>query len=426
MKSETKRQTRWPAAVALVGALLALGGSGWAPAETWAPKELPISFWCGPPDGQITVERYKQIADAGFNYLMPPCEGRSTPERNKLILETAKKVGLKAFLQDERMPFRIAGDTDAKAKADAIIADYSRHSAFAGYFVFDEPSEFRFAGLGEVTAYLAQKDPKHPAYFNLYPNYVPIEELGTLSYEAYVREFVRAIPIEILSFDHYPFLKESDRPLYIANLELIRRVATERKIPFWQIVQLIEHGGYRSPTEAELRWQTMQTLAYGGQGVMYFTYCTPTDKSFQWGPAILDKDFKPTERYGQVQRINHDLKLIGDYLINMQYLGTFHSGEVPKGAQAQFDGSQLAVDGTPSVTIGLFRTDKALFALIANRDYKAKTPVNVKLTGGTGQNAFQLDKATGKWLEFKSGKEKMPERRVSLTIAPGDAELLRW
>src|SRR5207302_8767315 len=133
----------------------------------------------------ITVEQYRQIAGAGFTFVMPPCEGASTPERNRRILETAKAAKLKAFLQDDRMPLAITGVPEATRQLDSIIADYAKHPAFAGYFVFDEPGAHRFAGLAEVVAYLRKKDPNHPAYINLYPSYVKASDLKTDTYEQY-------------------------------------------------------------------------------------------------------------------------------------------------------------------------------------------------------------------------------------------------
>src|SRR5438874_2721370 len=130
---ETLAMHRVAVAASLFSLLLtSLAGAGFAPAPEWNPKSFPISFWCGPPDPFITVERYREVVAAGFNYLMPPCEGASLPERNHRILDTAKVAGLKAFLQDQRMPMAMTGVPDAKQRLDTIIADYAKHPAFAG------------------------------------------------------------------------------------------------------------------------------------------------------------------------------------------------------------------------------------------------------------------------------------------------------
>src|SRR5579862_1094629 len=325
--------------LALLGVLAAVTSAGLKPGTEWTPKSFPISFWCGPPDPYITPERYRQVADAGFNLLMPPCEGPSTAERNRRILNTARGAGLKAFLQDDRMPMAITGIPDARKRLDAIVSDYSRHAAFGGYFVTDEPSVSAFAGLAEIVAYLRSKDPNHPAYINLLPTYAEDHQLGATSYEQYVQQFVDTVHPFAISYDHYHFLKTGDRPGFFENLRIVRQVAGQSMLPFWQIVLATQHGGYRSLTEAEKRWEAMQSLAYGATGILYFTYWTPADHSFQWGDAIIRHDGTPTPQYAEVKRITADVSAIGKYLLNAVPVTVFENGDLPPGGTAREQGT---------------------------------------------------------------------------------------
>src|SRR5436309_2036217 len=84
----------------LMVAWLAYTGSIQAMGES--TERFPVSFWCGPPEKFVTLERYQQIANAGFTHVFPSCGGMSV-EGNKKGLELAEKVGLKVFLQDGRM-----------------------------------------------------------------------------------------------------------------------------------------------------------------------------------------------------------------------------------------------------------------------------------------------------------------------------------
>lgn len=409
-------------AAALFAALL---GAGFAPPEEWSPKQFPISFWCGPPDPYITVERYRQVSAAGFNYLMPPCEGASTIERNRKILDTAKAAGLKAFLQDNRTPMAISGVDDAKSRLDAIVADYAKHPAFAGYFITDEPNASAFKGLGEVVAYLREKDPKHPAYINLFPNYASTDQLGATTYDLYVSHFIRDVKPFAVSYDHYNFLKSGDRPEFFANLDSVRTLALENHLPFWQIVLSVPHGGYRPLTEAEKRWEAMQTLAYGAKGLMFFTYWTPGDKSFEWGPAIIGHDGNPTPQYEEVKRINADVQALGKYLIDAVPSGVFQTGNIAPGGRAREQGTPVRFPGAGDVTVGLFLRDTHLYVLFANRDYKKATVADVALTNGE-HSVEKLNKSNGRWSGVKGKKNDDGDFLTSLDLAPGDAELYRW
>lgn len=409
-------------AAALFATLL---GAGFAPPEEWSPKQFPISFWCGPPDPYITVERYRQVSAAGFNYLMPPCEGASTVERNRKILDTAKAAGLKAFLQDNRMPMAISGVDDAKSRLDAIVADYAKHPAFAGYFITDEPNASAFKGLGEVVAYLREKDPKHPAYINLFPNYASTDQLGATTYDLYVSHYIRDVKPFAVSYDHYNFLKSGDRPEFFANIDSVRTLALENHLPFWQIVLSVPHGGYRPLTEAEKRWEAMQTLAYGAKGLMFFTYWTPGDKSFEWGPAIIAHDGNPTPQYEEVKRINADVQALGKYLIDAVPSGVFQTGNIAPGGRAREQGTPVRFPGAGDATVGLFLRDTHLYVLFANRDYKKATVADVALTNGE-HSVEKLNKSNGRWSGVKGKKNDDGDFITRLDLAPGDAELYRW
>lgn len=409
----------------LFALLLALCGAGFAPPSEWEPKQYPISFWCGPPDEFITPERYREVAEAGFNYLMPPCEGSATPQVNHRILDTAKATGLKAFLQDERMPLAISGSADAKSRLDAIVREYAAHPSFAGYFLTDEPGEAAFDGLAEVVAYLRAKDPKHPAVINLFPSYASPEQLGVPTYTRYVADFQRTVHPFAISYDHYHFLKDGDRPTFFTNLDVVRSISLKAGVPFWQIVLSIPHGSYRPLTEAEKRWEAFQTLAYGGKGLFYFTYWQPGDKSFDWGPPIILRNGTRTPQYEEMKRINADVQSVGKYLIDAVPSMVFQTGNRAPGGDARPDGAPVHVNGPGDVTVGLFRRDTHLYALLTNRDYK-KPITTEALLSTAGKTAEMLDRKSGKWIAVKAGNTPDGDKKVDVSLAAGDGELYRW
>ena len=404
---------------------MALLGSGWTPRSDWTPKEYPISFWCGPPADMISVERYKQIAAAGFTHVMPHCQGAFSPDVNRKVLDTAKATGLKAFIFDSRLPMSITGVPDAKSRLDAVVKDYAKHPALAGYWLTDEPNASKFAGLGEVVAYLRAKDPAHPVYINIFPNYADVPQLGAATYAEYVDQYIQTVKPFAVSYDHYHFLKAGDRTGFFSNIDTVRNLSAKNGLPFWQIVLSVPHGSYRPLTEAEKRWEAMQTLAYGGEGLMYFTYWTPSDKSFDWGPAIIKLDGTPTQQYEEVRRINHDVHAIGHYLINSAPVAVFQTGEIDQGGAPREQGTPVNVAGEPNLTVGIFRNDTHLYVLFTNRDYKAAVKVEALLSLGSNRPEH-LDKATGRWSEVHGTPGPDGETKVAVDLGAADGELYRW
>ena len=145
-----------------------------------------ISFWCGPPPGETTLARYREIAGAGFNAVLPPCGGPITPELNRRILELCAQTGLKAVVSDPRLEpgEPEPGSSELGAALDGVVADYAKSPALLGYFLQDEPSAGQFSRLAALERGLRERDSKRLAYVNLFPSYASAAQLGLPSYSS--------------------------------------------------------------------------------------------------------------------------------------------------------------------------------------------------------------------------------------------------
>jgi hypothetical protein len=292
-----------------------------------------------------------------------------------------------------------------------------------GYHIVDEPSAVAFDGLAEVNAYLKQHDPKHPGFINLYPTYARNfpGALGAATYEEYVREYVRKVKPFVISYDHYHFTNAGDREDFFENIETIRRVSIDAKTPFWNIVLLTQHFGYRHLTEAELRFEAMQTLAFGGRGLVWFTYWMPAGVPDPqgWKHSMILADGSRDPHYDQVKRLNLEVKAIGDALGKCESTAVFHHGE---GATIKAAQSPITAT-TGMLTIGVFRhrsQNGRSLALITNRDYQASTRTNV--TVQTSEALVErFDAKTRQWSAAQTEAGMVP-----LHISAGDGILLRW
>ena len=403
------------------------------PPVNWPPKTFPISFWCGPPEPFITTDQYRQIAAAGFTVVMPPCEGEATVARNRKILDTARATGLKAIISDARMPLAVTGNATALANIKAIVKDYRHHPALMGYHIVDEPGASAFGGLAEVAAELKKLDPEHLVYINLLPNYATSDlnstpsQLGTDTYDRYLDRFMQTVKPDVLSWDHYHMLADRDRPGFFGNLYAVQRAvdATQPATPFWQIVLSVQHGPYRALTEAELRFEAMQTLAFGASGLVYFTYWTPNDPSFTWSNGIRNRDGTPGPLYEPVKHVNAEVKTLAKYLYGALLVSTFQSGEIPADGRASAGDLPVRVTGPGNLTVAFFRgAGGYVYTLVTNRDYKAPVKASLKLhVGKRDVEVLELD--GNKWKKggavANDGDTALP-----LEIPAGGAALVRW
>lgn len=393
--------------------------------------DFPISFWCGPPEKEISLVRYQEIKDAGFNILMPPCGDKGDPRVNQQILDMAEFVGLKAYIFDSAMPTSLSRP-EAVTAIDEIVESYRDHPAFAGYFIADEPGADKFRGLGQVVSYLHTIDPKHPAYINLFPNYATAAQMKVSTYEKYVKSYVNEVHPPFISYDHYHYMKDgTDRPGFFENLDMIERIATDAKLPFWQIVGATNCCGYRTPTEAEKRMTAMQTLAYGGRGLMYFHYWTPRGGIEGGGVGIIDDKGRQTRQYEEVKRINSDVRQLADVLMLCSLVQLYRSGTPDEGREGSHDLAPMRFPKGTDVTVSIFtpkdEDEEVIYALAANRD--TRDPIATKVHVSTSGHTLmiqRLEKSTGIWETLPLDGVSDENLRTEIFVRPGDAELFRW
>ncbi len=170
-----------------------------------------------------------------------------------------------------------------------------------------------------------------------------------------------------------------------------------------------------------MRFLVYSTLAYGGQGVSYFVYCT---SGITGGIAMPDG--KPTPLYDALKSINREFVAIAKELQPLRSLAVYHAGMSPPGstllpekAAFRFDPPVASMAYHPpervrGFLLGYFGTgEKPSHAVVVNLDYKAAAKVS--LIGPGKLESF--DASTGKWTSAGD--------RAELRLAPGGGKLVR-
>ena len=415
----------------LTGVALTLACSQSPAAEAgWSQKQFLITFWRPPP---ATDEILARVAAEGFNLTWTPEAG----------LDVAARHGLRAMLTSDLLSPATLDDSSRRGQLDALIARVRRHPALEAYFLTDEPGAGAFDGLGRLVAYLRDRDPAHLAYINLFPTYASEGQLGVsadsserarvgyptnfagvgaddktvLRYRRHLRRYVETVRPDLISYDHYHFLKSGDGRQYFLNLGLIRQAAQEAGKPFLNIIQAdTVEKAWRLPNAGEMRWLVFTTLAYGGRGISYFTY---------WGPKAengLYQDGQPAPLLKPVAALNHELAKIGPALMELDSLGVYQTPPLPYGTEAIPADCPVRVTATGGFVLGLFgkRPQPSAFMLV-NRDYSRPGHAAVKVMI-PGRVLQELDRRTGAWAR---GAPLPGDRTVEIRLEPGDGRLFR-
>ena len=186
------------------------------------------------------------------------------------------------------------------------------------------------------------------------------------------------------------------------------------------IVLVTQHGPYRDLTEAEIRYEVFQALAYGSVRMSYFTYWTPMgdDDIWHWRAGIVEQDGSRTQHYYDVQSVNRDLQPLGQALGGRTPDAVYHIGAEPDGLVQYWPGScgSIAAIDAERLTVSFF-PDNLLF--LASKDYKDEQTITLTLTEDTTVSHFCPQSNT--WEPLAAA-----DNRITLTLAAGDAALLRF
>lgn len=326
---------------------------------------IPILGWYSIPPDFATAARYKEMKDAGFDisfsFLRNPDDVQKT-------LDAALQAGIKVVISCPEL----------KSQTETIVKRFMKHPALAGYFLRDEPPVDGFAELGNWAKRVNAIDPEHFCYVNLFPNYATSAQLGTADYRQYVNRFAKEVPLHFLSFDSYPLTSaEGVYSKWHQNLEIFSDEAKRIGKPFWAFAQSILFDNFHEePSLATMRVQMFTNLAYGAQGLQYFTYWQPVSpaEDFRGGPITLEG--RRTAVYDDIKILNQEIRNLsgvfyGSKVKLLQYTGK----KIPSGTMRLTtlpEPLKLIETGGKSALVSVLENGNQRFIVIVNMDYKEK------------------------------------------------------
>jgi hypothetical protein len=383
--------------------------------EPAAPKDFAVMAWGGSPSDP---EHLKEMKEAGLN-ISGFCRVAD--------LEKVRAAGLSCFVSDKRANgydwSSLPPDEQIRAAIASLRAEVAGNPAALGFYLRDEPSARLMPGLGRVAGLLREAIPGMWPYVNLFPYHVNPASLGTDDYNSYVRMLVKTIGQPFLSYDNYSLVQGEMLDPFFANLEIVRRLALETGVPFWNCILANAHFNYMEPSDATFHLQVYSTLAYGGRGIQYFTYFTPQIGNYRL--AAIDPFGNRTATWEMLRRINLEIHALAPTLIGLRSTGVYHYPEAPPEGRGlneatllegvQMNQRLVKQQAAPRFLVGEFEDrQKRPYFMIVNKDLGQSFRFNVKL-----KRVAQLMRVNP-----YSGKEE-PFGREMDWLAPGAGVLFR-
>ncbi len=284
---------------------------------------------------------------------------------------------------------------------DDVIEKFKNDPTVVGYFITDEPWSVAFPNIGQIVAYLRAQDPDRFCYINI----VGWNGNGGGNYDSFIQQLLEVVKPEILSYDHYIFYNGFDDGSYFSNIATIRKWALRYDVPFYNIVQAMGTNdtnmsslNWRTPSEAEHRWQAYSSLAYGAKGIVWFHW------DADWGViGSPDRD----QIYASLKKLNAEIKSIGPVMIQLKSVAVYHS-HVSYGGVPLPEGALVkSVSANADLVVGLFKDDADQdYAMLMNKNYHDSVTATITLNRSVQSlKYFNVDSTSWQGVDYENANE---------------------
>ena len=368
--------------------ILLLGMIAWLGVATAYSQEklkskgvIPIMSWGGISQSEVSAESYKKLKEVGVNI---DIAFFSNADAIALALDAASKAGIKLMISCPEL----------KTDPEKTTERFKNHPALEGYYLGDEPGEPQFRDLADWAKRLRAIDKKHYSFVNLFPNINSNQnKFGTKDYKEYIESFDNQFPAPYLSFDFYPVVDGAVHPRWYENLEFFAAKYKTEGRPFRAFTLTTSYLAYSEdsgqptlndfyqlyqtyrpekvfvhdiPTLGELRLQVYANLAYGAQGIEYW--------SFRGFGSPLDAQGKRTVVYDRLREVSREIQTLFGLFLGAKVVSVGHTGaNIPNGTR-RFSKLPTPIKLLETVgegaLVSVLENGKDSFLVIVNRDFK--------------------------------------------------------
>lgn len=296
--------------------------------------------------GAATVENFLTYKEVGFNMVESGTVGTYYGEewetsKCKRLMDTVYAAGIDKYIVGDQAFYEMSGARDGligagkqfanEAELDAFVAnrikDYSKHPAFYGLYLRDEPHFYYFKAFGQLYRSVKRVCPKAFIYCNLLP-------LDTLRWmderypqggdllerrDKYLKMFLDETGADYIMYDDYPFCYNKDNKIYYLRcLQHAAEVCRDRNLTFSFVAQAFSmkignSDYYWTPNEQEMRYQLHLLLGFGVRELGFFTYLPHGNNSgenFHEDGAMMTRKGEKMPIYFYTQKVLKELQEI--------------------------------------------------------------------------------------------------------------------
>lgn len=363
------------------------------------------------PEGrEATINDYYDLIDCGFNMGM----SSGTLDFFNKQFSLIKGLDFKYMVQN--------ADLLSDKRSTFIIA-YSKNPQFAGWKFRDEPQYKDLEQLKQQYDAQFKADPHNLIYVNLVGVLEKTFTGNLKSFYSYLEEIQSLIQPEIWSYDYYPILTKNGKlqieydNFYMA-LESFKKISKTTGKPFWAFCESMAYkaSSYSRPvaTEAYLRYEAFTALAYGAQGIVYWTYGLRKSNSAEdYTSALVNLDGKKTKAWYAAQKVNKEIQKFNHIFYQCDVKDLRHTGSKIYTSTVKLNGKfgpfRMIRSQDSGVVASLIENNNQEYVVIVNRDVLKKQKISLELL--PNQRVVELTGVKTKEYNWK--------KDINLVLDPG-------
>lgn len=307
-----------------------------------------------------TVERYREYKEAGLNTMLiqgnDPYGGEDfETSQLKKNMDMCIEAGIsRCIVFDSRVQklstsqVSLIGEGAAYATQEELNAyvkecmkDYSKHQAFYGMMIMDEPTYKELPAFGQV-----YKAIKANADCYIEANLLPLSstdvsrytaEYASMTtdeaYQAYLDKYIECASPDKILMDSYPMRYDGSTysifTTHLRGLQILADTAKKHNIAFEAVGQTYGatvNGSHKmsAPTFASMEWQMNAYMGFGVETFGYFTYWRKQNNSLsgEWftdGTSYITQYGEKTNLYYAMQAISGEMQSFAPVIKNFDY-----------------------------------------------------------------------------------------------------------
>lgn len=371
-----------------------------------------------PDDMEPTKQAFRDVVDCGFNL----ATSRGTVDDFRRIFSIlGDDINLRYLVSNPKF-------IDRTTRQSYLLA-FRNNPHLGGWLLKDEPLYDTWGDLSTQYKQFYKEAPNSFVYINLVG---VIEKSFTGPYSSmneYLEGFQKQFTPALWSYDYYPVYIQKGKlnvnyEHFYYVLTNFYNIAQKTQRPFWVFCESIAYTAPTysrpAPTEEYLKFEAYNALAYGAQGIVYWSYSLRKPSGGEnYTSALVDLKGSKSKAWYAAQKVNREIKRFNHVFYECDVKEVKHTGSKIYRDTQRLIGSigpfAKITSQNDGVVVSRIENNGQKYIVIVNRNVFSKQKVTLKLAANkTVEN-----------LTSSSPTQYNPGSSVSLTLDKADWAIFR-